>query len=258
MSWWGKLIGGTVGFTMGGPLGALLGGFIGHKFVDKKISGISFQQIEYTQAAFFTATFSVMGYIAKADGHVSKHEINMAQQIMDHMNLDSDQKRAAIDLFNKGKSSDFDLDAVMLQFKQVARRKTNLMQMFIEIQLHAIYADGKKDPIENQILIHLADILGFSRHQLKHLEAMVQSNLNAMSGNTKISSKEQLAQAYQLLDIPSSASDNEIKKAYRRMMSQHHPDKLVSKGLPEEMMKLANEKTQQIKKAYDLIKTSRS
>lgn len=257
MSWWGKLIGGTVGFTMGGPLGAMLGGYLGHKFVDKKISGTSFQQIEYTQAAFFTATFSVMGYIAKADGHVSKHEINMAQQIMDHMNLDSDQKKAAIDLFNKGKAADFDLDAVMLQFKQVARRKTNLMQMFIEIQLHAIYADGEKDPQEHRILTHLADILGFSQHQLRHLEAMVQSNLNAMSGNSPLSTKEQLTQAYQLLDVSESASDHDVKKAYRRMMNQHHPDKLVSKGLPEEMMKLANEKTQQIKKAYDLIKNYR-
>ncbi len=258
MSWWGKLIGGTVGFTMGGPLGALIGGFLGHKFVDKKISGISFQEIEYTQAAFFTATFSVMGYIAKSDGHVSKYEINMAQQIMDHMNLDSDQKKAAIDLFNQGKSADFDLDAVMLQFKHVARRKTNLMQMFIEIQLHAIYADGKKDTVENQILIHLADILGFSRHQLKHLEAMVQSNLNNISTNSKLSTQEQLDQAYQLLDVSENVSDNELKKAYRRMMSQHHPDKLVSKGLPQEMMKMANEKTQQIKKAYDLVKSSRN
>jgi DnaJ like chaperone protein len=258
MSWWGKLIGGTVGFTMGGPMGAMLGGYLGHRFVDKKIAGISFQQIEYTQAAFFTATFSVMGYISKADGHVSKFEINMAQQIMDHMNLDSEQKKAAIDLFNKGKSPDFDLDAVMLQFKQVARRKTNLMQMFIEIQLHAIYADGKKDPQEQQILIHLANILGFSQHQLNHLESMVQANLNAMSGNSTLSTAEQLTQAYQLLDVAESASDHEVKKAYRRMMSQHHPDKLVSKGLPEEMMKLANEKTQQIKKSYDLIKKHRN
>ncbi|MFK5985889.1 MAG: co-chaperone DjlA [Pseudomonadota bacterium] len=258
MSWWGKLIGGTVGFTMGGPLGALLGGFLGHKFVDKSSFIGKFKQIEYTQAAFFTATFTVMGHIAKADGHVSKDEINMARQIMAHMNLNSEQKKAAIALFNQGKAADFDLDAVMQQFKQVARRKTNLMQMFIEIQLHAIYADGKKAPVEHKILVHLANILGFSRHQLNHLEAMVQSNLNAMSGDSRLSIEEQLTEAYQLLDISPSASDNEVKKAYRRMMSQHHPDKLVSKGLPEEMMKMANEKTQQIKKAYDLIKKIRS
>ncbi len=258
MSWWGKLIGGTVGFTMGGPLGALLGGFLGHKFVDKSKFRGQFQQIEYTQAAFFTATFTVMGHIAKADGHVSKDEINMAKQIMDHMNLNSEQKKAAIDLFNQGKASDFDLDGVMQQFKQVARRKTNLMQMFIEIQLHAIYADGKKDPVEHKILMHLAGILGFSKHQLNHLEAMVQSNMNAMSGGSKLSIEEQLTDAYKLLDVTKSASDSEVKKAYRRMMSQHHPDKLVSKGLPEEMMKMANEKTQQIKKAYELIKKHRT
>jgi DnaJ like chaperone protein len=247
-----------VGIAMGGPLGALLGIYLGHRFVDKSRLMGQFQQIEYTQAAFFTATFTVMGYIAKSDGHVSKHEINMAQQIMDHMNLNSEQKKAAIELFNQGKSPDFDLDAVMQQFKQVASRKTNLMQMFIEIQLHAIYADGKKDAVENEILTHLANILGFSKHQLKHLEAMVQSNLNGMSGNSSVPIEKQLDQAYQLLNVAKTDSDAEIKKAYRRMMNQHHPDKLVSKGLPEEMMKMANEKTQQIKKAYELIKKYRS
>jgi DnaJ like chaperone protein len=258
MSWWGKLVGGSLGVAMGGPLGALLGIYLGHRFVDKSRLMGNFQQIEYTQAAFFTATFTVMGYIAKADGHVSKHEINMAQQIMDHMNLNGEQKKAAIELFNQGKSPDFDLDAVMQQFKQVANRKTNLMQMFIEIQLHAIYADGKKDAVEHEILTRLTDILGFSRHQLKHLEAMVQSNLNGLSGNANVPIEKQLEQAYQLLNVTKSDSDAAIKKAYRRMMSQHHPDKLVSKGLPEEMMKMANEKTQQIKKAYELIKKYRS
>jgi len=88
---------------------------------------------------------------------------------------------------------------------------------------------------------------------------MVQANLNAMSGSSStLSIEEQLTQAYKLLDVAETASDHEVKKAYRRMMSQHHPDKLVSKGLPEEMMKMANEKTQQIKKSYDLIKKHRN
>ncbi len=254
MSWWGKLIGGTIGFTMGGPLGALLGGFIGHKFVDKNLDTNANQEVEFTQAAFFAATFSVMGHIAKSDGRVSRDEIEMAQQIMDHMNLTSDQKKAAIELFNQGKAADFDLEGVMLQFKQAARRKTNLKQMFLEIQLHAIYADGQKDQAEEQILQRLAQILGFNPHQLAHLESMVRSHLIADSSGDNQTIQEQVKSAYELLGLEPGASNLEVKRAYRRMMSQHHPDKLVSKGLPEEMMKLANEKTQQIKKAYELIK----
>lgn len=260
MGWWGKLIGGALGLSLGGgPLGALIGAYLGHRFVDKN-STKGFKSIELTQAAFFTASFSVMGHIAKADGRVSKDEIEMAQQVMEHMNLDAEQKRLAINLFNQGKREDFDLDGVMRQFKLAAGRRTTLFQMFIEIQLHAIYADGVKSPEEDRILQRLSDILGFSRLQLDHLEAMISANLSGATGATTKgkASPSQLQQAYSLLGISSSATDMEVKKAYRRLMSQHHPDKLVSKGLPEEMIKLANDKTQQIKKAYDLIKNKRA
>ena len=259
MNWWGKLLGGALGFSMGGPLGALLMGYLGHRFLDKNREDIG--EIEYTQAAFFTAAFSVMGHIAKADGHVNKDEIDMATQVMDHMNLDAEQRKAAIDLFNQGKSTDFDLDSVMLQFKQIASRKRNLLQMFIEIQLHAVYADGKKDPAEAEILNRICQILGFSEHHLQQLEAMILSNLfqGQYQGGPSAPppTANQLKQAYTLLGVEKSASDMEIKRAYRRMMSQHHPDKLAAKGLPEEMMKLATEKTQQIKSAYELIKNNR-
>jgi len=258
MSWWGKLLGGALGFSLGGgPLGALIGAYLGHRFVDRN-STQSFKSIELTQAAFFTASFSVMGHIAKADGRVSKNEIEMAQQVMQHMNLNAEQKRLAIDLFNQGKREDFDMDGVMRQFKMAARRRTTLFQMFIEIQLHAIYADGSKSEEENRILHHLADILGFSKLQLEHLESLISANLAGPGRGPKATTASQLAQAYTLLGVSKDTSDNEVKKAYRRLMSQHHPDKLVSKGLPEEMIKLANEKTQQIKKAYDLIKAKRA
>ncbi len=253
MSWWGKLIGGTLGFTMGGPLGLLIGGYLGHRFVDNKLAG-AFERLEYTQAAFFTATFAVMGYLAKADGRVTKDEIDMANQVMNHMNLNPEQRKAAIDLFNQGKSEGFDVDAVMIQFKELAYRQTNLQQMFLEIQMHAVYADGGKHPAEHAILIRLADILGFSQQRLLQIEAMIQANLYGMSGSNPRSYEEQIKDAYEILGIEQTASAAEVKKSYRRLMSQHHPDKLVSKGLPEEMMKLANEKTQQIKKAYDLVK----
>ncbi|MBF0265305.1 MAG: co-chaperone DjlA [Gammaproteobacteria bacterium] len=258
MSWWGKVLGGTLGFTMGGPLGALLGGYLGHRFVDKNpLKGLR-QQIEYTQAAFFTATFSVMGHLAKADGRVSENEIDMAKQVMDHMNLNPEQRQAAINFFNKGKSADFNLEEVLFQFQDVASRQKNLKQMFIEIQLHAVYSDGQKHPEEQKILARIADILGFTQQQLQHLEAMIQANIHGgMGTEDRRPIQEQLQDAYQVLEVSESDSDQQIKRSYRKLMSQHHPDKLVSKGLPEEMMKMANEKTQQIKKAYELIKKHR-
>ncbi len=261
MSWWGKFLGGAVGFSMGGPLGLLIGGVIGHKFVDKPLQS---NNNELTQAAFFSATFSIMGHIAKADGHVSQNEIEMARQIMNHMKLDAEQKKAAIQLFNQGKQVDFDMEGVLLQFKQVARRRTTLLQMFLEIQLHAALADGKIEPSEQYIIAHIAQKLGFSAKHLEQLITLVQSNLGLGNKNyhygqlaSNKSHSALLKEAYEILGTTKSDNDADVKKAYRRLMNQHHPDKLVSKGLPEEMIQMATEKTQQIKAAYELIKKSR-
>ncbi len=266
MSWWGKFLGGAVGLSFGGPLGLLIGGILGHKFVDKPIQRGLGQGVdnELTQAAFFSATFSIMGHIAKADGRVSENEIAMARQIMDHMKLQGEQKQAAIDLFNQGKSSGFDLEGVLSQFKQVAGRRTTLLQMFLEIQLHAAYADGKMDTSERDIIFKIARYLGFSSQHVEQLSALVRSSLgmgrnryNFGQGEAYKSDKDLLKEAYEMLGANTAMSDAKVKKTYRRLMNQHHPDKLVSKGLPEEMIQIATEKTQQIKAAYELIKDFR-
>lgn len=264
MSWWGKFLGGAVGFSMGGPLGLLIGGVIGHKLVDKPMQAGLDDNNELTQAVFFSATFSIMGHIAKADGVVSKDEIAMAKQIMDHMRLDVEQKKAAIDLFNKGKQSDFDLEGVLFQFKQVAHRKTTLLQMFLEIQLHAALADDKIEPAEQLIINKIAQRLGFTTRHVDQLIALVSSNLGLGGnqyyygqGDTHKSQSALLKESYEMLGVPASSTDAEVKKAYRRLMNQHHPDKLVSKGLPEEMIQMATEKTQQIKAAYEMVKENR-
>jgi DnaJ like chaperone protein len=263
MSWWGKFLGGAIGLGLGGPLGLLVGGALGHQFMDKRIQMMG-QNNELTQAAFFSATFSIMGHIAKADGRVSEDEIAMAQQIMAHMQLDPEQRKAAIALFNQGKQIEFDLDGILVQFKQVAYRKTTLLQMFLEIQLHAALADGKIDPAEQLIINKIAHRLGFTTRHVHQLTVLVRSNLGmggkryyTGAGNDTMDSNELLKEAYQMLGVSPSSTDNEIKKAYRRLMNQHHPDKLVSKGLPEEMIQMATEKTQQIKVAYDMLKEHR-
>ncbi len=270
MSWWGKVVGGAFGFMLGGPLGALLGAVLGHQF-DK---GLEFQdqfggafhygEQERIQTAFFTALFSTMGHVAKADGRVSEDEIEMARNVMRQMRLDEQQRRVAIDLFNQGKQPGFDLDAILEQFRSETRRRRTLLQMFVEILIHAAYADGVMHPREQHVLRHISQRLGFSAEEFAHLEAMVaaqrQFHEQQYSGayTARPAGADQLRQAYDVLGVSESAGDAEIKKAYRRLMNQHHPDKLVARGLPEEMVKIANEKTREIKSAYELIKKSRS
>ncbi len=261
MSWWGKLAGGGIGLVLGGPLGGMLGAVLGHQ-VDKANKfkmGAGPSKQEKAQAAFFTATFSVMGHIAKADGHVTQQEILMAEEIFKHMNFKPEQRKAAIELFNKGKQDNFNLQDVLIQYKHECGRKITLIQMFMQIQLQAVYADGEKHPQEDKILKEICDVLGYPVTMLSQLEAMLFSQQQKYSSHAyQAPTQSEIHNAYSVLGIEQDADDAEVKKAYRRLMSQHHPDKLISKGLPEEMIQIATDKSQQIQKAYDLIKKSRS
>lgn len=256
MAWWGTFIGGSLGFVFGGPLGALIGAALGGNLdrgikLGDQIDSESFGNQERVQAAFFTTTFSVMGHIAKADGHVSKDEIASAKNIMDQMQLSAQQRKAAIKFFDQGKEPDFPLIEVLKQFKLECHRRRNLVQMFVEIQISTALSDGKLDPNEKKIIYTIGDVLGFSRENIDHL-------FNIGKGaEASTNDKLTITQSYKILGVTKNDSDADIKKAYRRLMSQHHPDKLVSKGLPDEMITLATEKTQEIRKAYELIRNHR-
>lgn len=254
MAWWGTILGGAFGYMFGGPLGALLGVALGRNF-DKGITlndQFAPGDQQRVQAAFFTACFSVMGHIAKADGRVSKSEIDAATNIMGQMQLSDEQRKAAIKLFDEGKSDNFPLHDIVEQFRGECHRRRNLIQMFIEIQLATAMADGELHATERDIIQTVATILGFSKQELDHL-IHIATGAQHQQQTGGIS----LQEAYAILGTDKSASDAEIKKAYRRLMSQHHPDKLVAKGLPEEMIKLATEKTAEIHKAYEQIQKSR-
>jgi len=270
MSWWGKLVGGALGFAIGGPIGALLGAAVGHQ-VDRGLEAAQYEQLgwqgagsaaqqERIQTVFFTTVFSVMGHLAKADGRVTEDEIQLARDVMNRMQLDAQQQKFAIELFRQGKEPGFPLQDIIAQFHQECGRNRNLKQMFIEILLHAAYADGVMHEAERHLLMHICAQLGFSHTEFSVLEGMVRAQ-RAFHGRSQHEpvrpNRDLLQEAYSALGVESGASDAEVKRAYRRLMSQHHPDKLVAKGLPEEMIKLANERTAEIKAAYETIRKAR-
>jgi DnaJ like chaperone protein len=267
LAWWGKVIGGAFGFMLGGPLGGLIGAALGHSF-DSGLGRIEqlghespFSNQERTQTAFFTATFSVMGHLAKADGRVTRDELRVANQLMQQMDLRPELVAVAQRLFGEGKAPDFPLNSVLDQFRAECHRNRNLIRLFLEIQVQAAYADGAVHPTERHVLQQICRRLGFSAAELDGIEARIAAELNfrrTFTGwGTPGPPRASLDDAYAILNIDPEASDAEVKKAYRRQMNQHHPDKLVAKGLPEEMMALATEKTQEIKLAYERIKDSR-
>jgi len=265
VSIWGKLLGAAFGYMLGDVFGAVVGAFLGH-FIDIGLGQaifLSHSEVEQIQASFFTTLFSVMGHVAKAGGRVSENKIAMARSVMQRMALNESQRLTAIELFNRGKKPDFPLDLALKQFRTICHGQRNIIQMFIETLLQAAYADGKIQPAEERILKHIAKTLGISNYRLAQLEGMVMAQeafkrgFGAQQQKPSRSHTDLLRKAYIVLGVASDASDAEVKKAYRRQMNQHHPDKLVARGLPEEMIKIANEKTQEIKSAYDLIQKDR-
>jgi DnaJ like chaperone protein len=260
MALWGAFIGALLGWVIAREWGALLGAILGYSLTANR-GGMHWVHMDAgrAQAAFFNATFSVMGCIAKADGRVSEHEIRAARAIMAQMNLSAEQQRAAIDLFNQGKQPDFQLDPVLIHFREQCGGYPALLRMFLQIQLAAALADGVLHPAEQAIFTRICALLGILPAELHQYEAFIRAQQSFGGGRGSARPQpDRLAAAYQTLGMQPTNSDEEIKRAYRRLMKENHPDRLVSRGLPEAMLKIAQEKTQQINIAYELIKNARN
>lgn len=249
------IIGGIIGFLMGKLYGGLVGMLLGYavgRHLKEKLSSMQPQEI------FFQATFSVMGKMAKADGRVTEDEIQAARYIMAQMRLTESRKRKAIEYFNAGKAKDFSLEEIVKQLAISLRYRPDIRLIFIEMQIQIAMADGEISFPEQKIIKELCHALGFEGNTVEEImaRAKAQHDFYQQSANG-VNQEELLENAYAALGIDKTVTDAEVKKAYRRQMSQHHPDKLVAKGLPEEMVVMAKEKSQEIQAAYELIKAAR-
>ena len=172
----------------------------------------------------------------------------------------------AIALFNQGKSADFPLEDTIRHFAASVHHRKQLILVLLEILLQIALADGTLHKDEEAVLLKVAAGLGVPPQQFRQILNMLLAQAQfsgAQSGG--YSGRQQsagptrpsMSQAYQVLGVSDSASNQEIKRAYRKLMSEHHPDKLAARGVPDEMIRLATEKTAEISKAYDMIKEQR-
>ncbi|MEH6451606.1 MAG: co-chaperone DjlA [Psychromonas sp.] len=262
---WGKLLGGFFGFMFGNIFGMLLGIWLGHRFdraiganfnIQNGIFGGAASSHE-RQKIFFNSTFSVMGHLAKAKGQVTQTDIQVANAIMDQMRLQGEARQNAQASFSQGKEADFSLEETLSTFTQMVRGDRNVLQMFLGIQVQVAYSDGELHSKEKEILSAIAKHLGFSQFELDRLLQMIEGQQHFHQGQQQQQQQATEEDSYKVLGIDESASDKEIKRAYRKLMSQNHPDKLASKGLPEEMMNLAKEKAQDIQRAYETLRKIR-
>jgi DnaJ like chaperone protein len=249
MQWTGKLIGGALGAFLG-PVGAAFGAWVGHQY-DVKVQATP--RLGVGQQ-FFRSTFLVMGHLAKADGRVTEREIETARSIMASLKLTETQVREAIGLFTAGKRPDFALDQELQQLRRSCGGHPAVLRAFVEIQLRFALAGSDMTGATRVRMTRIAGLLGFPGPVLARMEASLRGGRSAQAA---LDIDRRVAEAYRTLEIEPAASDAELVKAYRRLMSRHHPDKLKANGLPESMLEHAKQRTQEIRVAYELLRERR-
>jgi DnaJ like chaperone protein len=254
--YWGKLIGGIIGLIKGGPLGLLFGVFVGH-LVDRFLAGLA--GVSRTRDAFFGAMFSTLGHINKADGRVTKAEIAAAESLMQRLQLTDDERQRAIRFFQQGKERDFNLEATLQEFARHSMLRHELRIMFVELLLEAALADGQLSQPEMAILTRTCTSLHIPANIFEAMLRARQVGGGHGRGSYQPTPEraDSLQQAYATLGVKPDATHQEIKRAYRKLVSQYHPDKLVSQGLPEKMMEMSRNRVREINAAYDKIKASK-
>ncbi len=270
MSWFGKIVGGTIGLMLGGPLGAIGGAALGHYFVDKpeeQVSGRAggagfgggqfrggpfggfgrgafggFTTVERIQATYFVAVFSILGKIAKADGTVTKAEGDLVLRFIEQMGLQGQSRQFAIDVFNEAKSSPYSVEDLAGQLFQISAGRREIHLNFIDMLFQIAVADGVLRDTEESMIRRVARVLHLDESTMESIKRKYQNTADA---------------AYRSLGVTPEADNDEIRDAYRKLVRENHPDRVIAKGMPEEFVQFATRRFQEIQDAYETIKRER-
>lgn len=248
MSVWGKVIGGVAGFAAGGPIGAIIGAVAGHHVVDKQSRNNGLNQDD-KQVAFTTAVIVLSAKMAKADGHVTRDEVNAFKQLF---HIVPEDVATVASIFDEAKSSSEGFEPYAEQIGQMFRSDWNVLEEIIGALFHIAKADGKIHPGEVQYLRQVALLFGFSDRDFDRLQTIYLGGWQGEGGRSV-----RADDAYEILGVAKESTEAAIKKAYRNLVRENHPDMLMAKGMPEEFIELANEKLAKINDAYDRIKKAR-
>jgi DnaJ like chaperone protein len=244
----GKIVGGTIGFALGGPLGAIAGAALGHAFdadqyyhYDNRQPQLSASQ--EAQLTFFVAAFSMLAKLVKADGRILKEEIDAIEKFMLYdLNLDPESRRVARNIFNAAFESPESFQNFAAQFYNQFRSQHQMLDLMIDILIRVSVADGTLSQSEENLILTAVRIFNFSDEQYRKLKSRYVKDFNKYDA---------------ILGCDRNDSNEHVKQQYRKLVQDYHPDKIASKGLPEEFTKFANDKFREIQEAYEVIKKER-
>lgn len=259
----GTLLGGGIGFMMGGPFGAILGGAIGSNIGGggprmTRTQGTDYGPTGYAdpyggrardtrqaQQAFLVAMISLAAKVAKADGRVTEQEVRSFDGFLrDRLGMSVEDRRVAARLFNEARDSQVPAEEFARQVRVLIGHQPDRLRDLVALLMSVATADGQMAPAEDRVLRSIARELGLSARDYEEAVAMFDPHRS-------------IDASYAVLGVTRDATDDEVKKAYRRLAREYHPDVVANKGMGEDFQKFADEKMRAVNGAYDAVKDAR-
>ena len=236
MSIWGSLIGGMIGFSFGGPFGMLLGSLIGGKISRARSRSSGFGSFAQPQQIFALSLIVLSAKLSKADGQVSKEELIA---VRDKLKIPDNEIEQVGKIFNKAKEESTGYEPYAQQISQIYKSNPNVLEEVINILFYIAEADGNISQSEMNMIQHIAEIFGLNNTQF-----------NSIKESRKSSDK---LNPYIVLGCNPDDSLQNIRKKYLKLSKEHHPDLLISKGVPGEVIEESKKKMRSINSAWDQI-----
>jgi len=241
MAIWGKILGSTAGLMIGGPLGALIGGLAGHAYDRLKTThSTGDQEILERQGTFATAVIVLSAKMAKSDGRVTRDEINAFKKVFQ---ITPEDVQNIGRIFNQARVDSQGFEPYARQVANLFRNNPAVLEELLGGLFHIAQADGVSHPKEIDFLRDCAQIFGFNEATFERMRV-------AHMGSA-------MEDPYEILGVSPEMSDDAIRRAWRKLVREHHPDTLTAQGMPDDFIKIATEKIATINAAYDIVAKQR-